>query len=220
MSTQNKHISNNEEETTHLLNFQLDMLKTEIGHIQEIIARIDKSTQEVKNWAIIIWAGSISILISNANNDFKKIIFLTAIVPFLFWFVDAQYRRRQRTFIFRNKKISDYINSEDFASSFKQKKLVNFTLLDLAGKQYDFAEMEKFSTAGKAMWFKSVRTFYLGIIIVTVFLQLILYPYNFKNQDMALTTSIQKDSIKIVQQQSLIDSLQKTIKLQDSVFKK
>jgi len=41
--------------------YQLELLKLEIQSINETIGRIDKITQEAKNWAIVTWAGSIAI---------------------------------------------------------------------------------------------------------------------------------------------------------------
>ena len=47
------------------LNYQLEILKEEINYIQTIFDRIDKITQTTKNWAVIIWAGSISLILTN-----------------------------------------------------------------------------------------------------------------------------------------------------------
>ncbi len=163
-------------ENNSLLNFQLDLLKTEISQIQEIIGRIDTLTQQVKNWTVLTWAGSISLLIGNADKSLRQIIFVSAVIPFLFWIVDGYYRRRQRGFIFRIEKISNYLNSEELANSFKKGIISNFILLDLSAKQSGKDQRKQFANLRKAMWFKSIRTFYLGLIITTIILQIILYP--------------------------------------------
>ena len=156
--------------------FQLDILKIEIDQIKEIVARIDEITQHIKKWTIFIWAGSISLIISISDIEMRRYILFAAVIPFFFWLVDAHFRRRQRQFLYRNRKISEFINSENLEISFKQKKIYDFILFDAKGKQYNSEDVEKYANTIKTMWFKSMRTFYLGIILVTVFMQIVLYP--------------------------------------------
>jgi uncharacterized membrane protein len=87
-----------------LFEFQLEILKTEINQIHDIVARIDTITQQIKYWTISIWAGSISLIISSSNIDLRIYIWFIMVVPILFWIVDANFRRRQRQFLYRTKK--------------------------------------------------------------------------------------------------------------------
>ena len=80
-------------------NCQMEFLKLELESINTITGRIDGITQTIKNWCVVIWAGSIALLLAQGQ---KHLIFFTAIVPVLFWFVDAWWRRIQRSFIFRS----------------------------------------------------------------------------------------------------------------------
>lgn len=57
-----------------LFDFQLDLIKTEISQIQEIIGRIDILTQQVKYWTILVWTGSISLIIGNSDTHFRQLI--------------------------------------------------------------------------------------------------------------------------------------------------
>jgi len=158
-----------------LLNFQLDLIKSEINQIQTIIGRIDTLTQQVKNWTVVTWAGSISLILGNADNSLRHLILGAAVIPLLFWMVDGHYRRRQLGFILRIEKISNYLNSEALSNSFEAGRISNFILLDLSAKLSGRQERAQFANLTKAMWFKSLRVFYLGLIITTIILQIILY---------------------------------------------
>ncbi len=196
--------------------FQLEVLKGEITHIGEAVRGIDEITQQIKNWTILIWAGSLSIVIGSSNNDFRKLIFASAIVPFLFWIIDGFFRRRQRRILFRQKKIAEFLQSSDFELSFKQRKLVNFTLLDITGKQYPQQEVGAFSSIKRTMWFKSMRAFYLGLILTTLLLQALLYPYNGPATVPPQTSERQMDSTIISNQQKTIQELISLLKAKDS----
>jgi hypothetical protein len=47
--------------------FQLDLLKTEIDIIDKAISRLDGITQTIKNWAIAIWTGVITVALSDPD---------------------------------------------------------------------------------------------------------------------------------------------------------
>jgi len=47
------------------LKYQLDILKNEMGYIQETIARLDGIVQAVKNWTILVWGGSVLFVLGN-----------------------------------------------------------------------------------------------------------------------------------------------------------
>ena len=193
--------------------FQLDILKTEISHLRTIIEGLDKITQQIKNWTIVIWAGSVSLIISSSNIELRKYILFIVAIPFLFWIIDAHFRRRQRQFLYRNKKISEFINSENFEVSFEQKKLKDFILLDPLGTQYDKKDVEKYANTKKSMWFQTMRTFYLGLILVTVFMQIVLYPRTI-NQNTKSTTSIEYSDSLIIHNQNIIINELKNLKIE------
>ncbi|MGH9761140.1 MAG: hypothetical protein ACREDR_36115, partial [Blastocatellia bacterium] len=48
-------------------NYQLEFLKLEFASINEIIKRIDEITQKHKDWAVLIWVGSISLSVSQSG---------------------------------------------------------------------------------------------------------------------------------------------------------
>src|ERR1700730_16809976 len=120
--------------------YQLEFLKLEFGSINEIIKRIDEMTQRNKDWAVLIWTGSISLAISQPS--LRRYVWLTAVLPLLFWFLDAWWRRIQRSCIFRIQKISEFLNGPDLVLSFQQQRLVDFHLLDPRSRRY--RETEEF----------------------------------------------------------------------------
>jgi len=91
----------------------------------------------------------------------------------LFWFVDAWYRKIQRSFIFRKTKISEFLNSEKLKESFKKQELVGFKLIDLrgrkSGREYEYS---KFTSNWKTLLFHSVFVFYLGLIFFSIVISL------------------------------------------------
>jgi hypothetical protein len=193
--------------------FQLDILKTEISHLRTIIEGLDKITQQIKNWTIVIWAGSISLIISSSNIEMRKYIFFIVTIPFLFWIIDAHFRRRQRQFLYRNKKISEFINSENLEASFEEKKLKDFILLDPLGKQYYKKDIKEYANIKKSMWFKTMKTFYLGLILVTVLMQIVLYPRNI-NQNTKSTTLIEHSDSLVFRNQNIIINELKSLKIE------
>ena len=77
-----------------LVDHQFDLLKKELDLIDTAIRQIDDITKGVKNWAIVTWTASLGVTL--ATDPIKPYIWLTAIIPLLFWVVDGSYRRVQR----------------------------------------------------------------------------------------------------------------------------
>jgi hypothetical protein len=146
--------------------YQMELLKLELETINEVIARIDGTTQAVKNWAVVVWAGSIAIAL---DKDLRTYVGFTAALPLLFWFVDAWWRRIQRHFIFRSHRIADFLNSPDLYESFEKKALVGFRLWDPKGVQYKHqAEARAFFSVFRTLRFRDVGAFYLGLSVLSL----------------------------------------------------
>ena len=148
-------------------NYQLDILKLELQSLDGIIERIDEITQTTKNWAIITWAGIVTVAIGQP--DLRKFIIFTSVLPLFFWLVDAHWRHLQRRSTFRVGKIGEFLNDGRLLKSFEQKRLVDFSVYDPIGAQYkDIPEYKKHVSTWKAMNFKSVRTFYLSLAVISL----------------------------------------------------
>lgn len=108
--------------------YQLEILKWELHIIEEAIRQIDDTTNSIKNWTIITWGVSLGTSIS--IDSLNQYIWLTGIFPLLFWLIDANFRRIQRSFIYRLNQVSDFLNSEKLKESFDQQTFINFIILD------------------------------------------------------------------------------------------
>ena len=156
------------------LKYQLEFLKLEFGVINESIGRIDATTQGTKNWAVIIWAGSLGIALG--KTELRPYIPLTAILPLLFWYIDAQWRRIQRSFIFRIRRISEFLNGPGLAQAVSTGRLTDFTVLDpRATKDRDTDEYRNFTSIRRTLRFKEVGPFYLGLVGISIITALLLH---------------------------------------------
>src|SRR5688500_12670166 len=93
------------------LDYQLDILKSELVLIQDTTMKIVEFTQTTKNWAVVIWAGSIALLLGQ-REDLSKYVIFTAVLPLSFWLVDAHWRHIQRRATYRQNKIREFMNDE------------------------------------------------------------------------------------------------------------
>jgi hypothetical protein len=149
--------------------YQLDFLKLEFGHINDAIGRLDETTAKVKNWAIVTWAGSVGLVLGQAQ--LHPMLWLTSILPLLFLFVDAWWRRIQRSFIFRSQTISQFLNGPALRESFKQRQLIGFVVLDPRAQQLSKSkEYRAFTSVFRTMRFKEVAVFYIGLSLVSLVL--------------------------------------------------
>lgn len=139
--------------------FQLEILKMEIQTIDGIVARMDEITQTTKNWPILTWAGGLAAVLG--SSDLRKYAVLTAILPIVFWYTDAQWRRLQRRSTFRGAKIREFLNSPALQESFASEKLVNFIVHDPIGWQYRGSEeYGKWVSMRKTLQYREIAGFY------------------------------------------------------------
>lgn len=156
--------------------FQLEFLKLEFESINHVIGRIDEITQATKKWAIAVWAGAIALLLGKP--ELSKHLALTAVLPLMFWFIDAQWRQIQRSFIFRVEQISAFLNDERLRDSFRQKRVTGLRLLDPRAKNArGTPEYHAFVSVGRTVRFTEIAAFYLGLsllsIIATIFVAML-----------------------------------------------
>jgi hypothetical protein len=156
------------------LQYQLDFLKLEYGAIHDAIRRIDETTQGTKNWSVIVWAGSLGVALG--SKELRGYVALTAVVPLLFWYVDAQWRRIQRSFIFRSRKIGDFLSGPGLADSMKERRIVGLVLLDpRATKESNTEEYRKFTAIRRTLRFKEVGPFYGGLVAISIIVAVVLH---------------------------------------------
>ena len=142
--------------------FQLEILKKEIDAIHAIIARMDTITQTTKHWAIVTWTASVGVMLG--KEELRAFVGFTAILPLIFWLIDGTWRLLQRRSTFRIKKISEFLNGDDFLKSFESAKLINFTVLDPTGVTHrPEAEYQKHATLRRTLFFREVYLVYCAL---------------------------------------------------------
>jgi len=143
-------------------NYQLECLKLEIDLVDREITRMETITQNVKNFSIVTWAGGITVFLG--QDALRKYVIFTALLPLLFWFVDAWWIHLHAGVKLRLKKINEFINGENLSESFKQQRLVEFTVLDILGEQYrETKEYKLITNVLKIMEYKELRFLYGGL---------------------------------------------------------
>jgi hypothetical protein len=158
--------------------YQLDLLKQELQSIDQAIARFDDQARATRGWAIAAWTGSVAVTLNSAS--LKPYLALTAIVPVLFWLVDARWNSLLRRFLFRERKIRDFLNSEKLVQSFGQARLVDFHVYDPAGKEDDKTpEYKDFVSFWRSMIkYGEVSIFYVGMIVLSITLAALLAGFH------------------------------------------
>jgi hypothetical protein len=149
--------------------YQMELLKMEIEAIDNIVARLDGMAQATKNWTISIWTGSLYILLSQP--ELRKYILITAVSPFLFWSIDAMFRRLQRRSIYRAQKIKEFVNSPKLTESYENNQLIDFIVYDTTGTQYKGTkEYRAFISLSNTFRFPEVGVFYFVLIAISIIL--------------------------------------------------
>ncbi|MDJ0617777.1 MAG: hypothetical protein QNJ63_13725 [Calothrix sp. MO_192.B10] len=150
-----------------VFDYQIDLLKEELKHVDGAIRQHDEITKSIKNWAILTWTGSIGFALQNKN--LLPFIGLTAIIPVVFWVVDGSFRRIQRSFITRTQEISNFVNSDEFITAAQNGTPFKFDLLVMRHRSHAFK-----NTLLGAMLFRSVSLLYVGLAICSILIWLML----------------------------------------------
>lgn len=144
---------------------QFDLLKQEIELIDKAIARIDHIQLSMKNWAIVVWGGSLYLIVEHINRS-GMLILLTAIIPFLFGYMDLIWRQQLLKVNYRQNRISAFINGSTTEEDFK--------ILDPLGRAYEHtvlkADFKKETSLFKAIGYKGEGFFYLVLILISILL--------------------------------------------------
>lgn len=155
--------------------FRLEVMKKELDAIDSSIRKIDDIGNSIKNWAILTWAGSVSIILT--RTELYSYILFTAIPPLIFMFVDAYWRKIQRRFSWRQAQISDFINSKKFDDAFVARKM-DFKVLDpLARNAKSKSDFIRFISIRKILTLPTVSLIYLGLCVISVILAFILLRF-------------------------------------------
>lgn len=165
-------INKEDERKRKIFEFQLECLKIEMDLIDRDRARRETVTQNVKNYAIVGWAAAISIFLGQV--ELRPFVLFTATVPLIFWFVDGWWLYLYRGTTLRSRKMRTFLNSDDLRRSFERQELVNFTLMDVSGRQYRGSrEYKKYVNFGRVLLFREMIFLYGGLILISSILGII-----------------------------------------------
>ena len=154
--------------------FQLELLKGEIDTINTIIGRMDTITQATKNWAIVTWTGSVGF--SLGNSEARPYLAATAILPLIFWIIDATWRRLQKRSVYRAKKISEFINEGGLLEAYKNQKIDKFMVLDPIGYSHKYeSEYRSYVTMRNTLFYREVWLIYWALAFISIGLSALLY---------------------------------------------
>ena len=140
---------------------QFELLKTELAHIDGAIRQFDEITKSVKNWTIVTWTASLGLALKEPG--LRDFVWLTALIPAVFWIVDGSFRRIQRSFILRIGDISKYMNSDAFKRAAQMGNAIEFELLLMRCKPRSFRD-----TLLGTLLFRTVAFLYAGLSLSSV----------------------------------------------------
>jgi hypothetical protein len=153
--------------------YQLKLLEKEVDNIEHGIARFDDHTRAVRNWTVLTWTGAVAAIVSQVP-QYHQYIGITAVIPLLFWLVDARWTFLLRAFVYRQDKIAEFLNGPNLLESFKRQELVNFKVLDSRAKQHrNEAEFKRRVNYLRAFFgYRELFFFYGSLILMSIALEI------------------------------------------------
>lgn len=147
--------------TSSLVDRQFQLLLKELELVDGAIRQLDDITKGIKNWAIVTWTAALGLTL--ATSALQPYVWITAVVPLLFWLVDASHRRVQRSFILRSRAISDYVNSSGFQKAAEEGAPLDFKLLRMREHSRHWT-----NRLLGVMVFRTISILYLGLILISL----------------------------------------------------
>lgn len=154
-----------------ILEEQLALLRAEIELINSSIRQMDEITKSIKEWAIVTWAGAVGVCL--ADTSLRPRLLLTAILPLLFWLVDASFRRVQRRFIYRMRVIRTFVN-ERLPIAVTSGQVTDFVLLDPAAETGDALARDEHRDWLRVLAFGTLSILYVGLATASIVVHVVL----------------------------------------------
>ena len=171
-------IGENSSNPHEIFKIQFELLKSELELSYSAIRQHAEIGKGIKNWAIVAWSGSVGLVL--ASETLCNTLWLTGIIPLLFWFVDGLYARVMISFLRRVHEISDFVNSENFKNSVQTGSPFSFELLAMRKKTIAH-NGESFRGIFRELivfFYPTVSILYIGLAIVSVVAWTIVAPNN------------------------------------------
>ena len=152
--------------------YRLDILKSEIDLIDRSLARDETRSQNIKNFAVVAWAATLSVFLG--QSDLRKFTITITIIPLIFWFLDAWWASLMMGVHIRAQAMRDFINSDRLNEAFEHKAFINFDVLDTIGKSYQGTmKYKRYTTLSRIMLFKELVILYGGLTTVCIILGIV-----------------------------------------------
>lgn len=177
-----------------------ELLIKELDTIQVSIKNLDDIIFKTKNFAFLIWGGSLYVISDKLHiaDDMHigQFFMLSAIIPILFWAMDYRWRKHILQSSKRMKIISLFLNSEEFVKFMSEEKLPPpgecFPVYDPVGWIYSIQSLAKDKTIRddyfnrkylidedefnffKVIFYKDACIFYLTLITLSFLLGFIM----------------------------------------------
>lgn len=163
------------------------ILLKEIDLIAENIKNLDDVIYKTKNFAVVLWGGSLYLIAQHVEADKEYLlIYLTALIPFFFWFIHYRWQLYLSMCSARERMISWFINSPGFPLWLQNDENVHFPVYDVPGwlytKQADKSHWERLGvkvdeaflldhrelTFWKIAFYKDAKWYYLLMIATSI----------------------------------------------------
>ena len=120
---------------------QFDLLKQEMGTLQEGMKTYDGIIFTIRGWAITVFSAFVFFAA-----DKQKPIFLglSAIAVILFWLIDAIYKSIQNVYIHRYNDIEKFLQSQEFIQAIQEQAFKNFAISQIGASFRQVTGKDKF----------------------------------------------------------------------------
>jgi hypothetical protein len=170
------------------------ILLKEIDLIHDNIKNLDDIIYKTKNFAILIWGGSLYLIAQHVEVEGaiagipkeKLLVYLTVLIPVIFWAIHYRWQKHLSMCSARERMISWFLNSPGFPYWLNGEEDVNFPVYDVPGWLYTKdADRDKWERLGvevdevylldhrelsfwKILFYKDAKWYYLLMMAVSV----------------------------------------------------
>ena len=177
----------------HSANPRYTILLKEIDLIDSNIKNLDDIIYKTKNFAIVLWGGSLYLLAQQVKVDGaiggipkeNLLIYLTALIPVMFWAIQYRWQKHLSMCSARERMISWFINSQACLAWLEGEESVEFPVYDVPGwlytKQADRRDWERLGVQAeeaylldhsqlgfwKILFYKDAKWYYSLMIVIS-----------------------------------------------------
>lgn len=141
--------------------YRFQLLTQEMSLIQQRIGDFDGILFRIKSWAITLL--STFVLFSLSESGSTLLLSFAIVVVFLFWFLDAHYRKTQLQHVERYRQIQGFLRSDAFEAWIAHRSLPEVVLPDIAGRHLP---QEKQKSGLQVLFDTSIVSFYLVMLVL------------------------------------------------------